>query len=288
MSPRIWTTLEVLRWTGGRFAEQGIESARVDAELLLAQVLGTTRVGLYTAHDQPLGESELAAFRELVKRRLAGEPVAYLRGEQEFWSLPLHVDARVLIPRPDTETLVEVVLRAARMLPRGPIRIADVCTGSGAVAIALARELPEAQVVATDLSRDALDVARRNVARHAVEARVTLREGDLTAPLDGEFAIIAANPPYVAREELASLAVEVRCEPRGALDGGPGGLDLIARLVAAALPLLTPGGTLAIEHGATQGAVVRELCGRAGLVDASTANDLAGHERVTSARRSSP
>jgi len=155
-----WTTLAVLSWTSGRFAERGIASARLDAEVLLAHVLKTNRVALYTGFDKPLEEAELAAYRELIKRRLAGEPVAYLVGEQEFWSLPLNVDARVLIPRRDTETLVEVGKRA------GGRRVADVATGSGAVAMALAKELPEATVVAADISADALAVARGNAERH--------------------------------------------------------------------------------------------------------------------------
>ena len=162
---RTWTTLEVLNWTAGKFSERGIESGRLEAEVLLAHVLKTTRVGLYTAFDKPLGKEELGAYRELVKRRLGGEPIAYLVGEQEFWSLPLAVDPRVLVPRRDTETLVEVALRHARACEVR--RIADLCTGSGAVAIALARECPAAEVVATDVNEDALSYPRPCVQSHA-------------------------------------------------------------------------------------------------------------------------
>jgi release factor glutamine methyltransferase len=275
-----WTTLSVLNWTKSRFADRGIASARLDAEVLLAHVLGKTRVALYTGFDQPLEEPELARYRELIKRRLAGEPVAYLVGEQEFWSLPLTVDPRVLIPRRDTETLVEVGRRA------GGRRLADVATGSGALALALAKELPEAAVVATDLSEDALTVARANVARHHLEARVELRAGDLLAPLGEEtFDLIVSNPPYVRTGELAGLAPEVKHEPRRALDGGADGLDLLRRLVPGARDRLAEGGTLAVEHGFDQGAAVRALFAAAGYRDVKTTPDLAALERVTEGKR---
>lgn len=285
-----WTTLKVLAWTAQRFADRGVPSARLDAEVLLAHALGTTRVGLYTAHDKPLSADELASYRDLVKRRLGGEPVAYLVGEQEFWSLPLYVDEHVLIPRRDTETLVEVALRAARALPADGLRLADVCTGSGAVAIALATELPTARIVATDVSEAALGVARKNVARHGLGERIELVAGDLVAPLAaagvaGALAIIASNPPYVPTGDLASLQPEVRREPRAALDGGPDGLDLLRRLIPAALPLLMPGGTLAVEHGHDQGAAVRALFAAAGYREVTTTRDLAGNDRVTAGLR---
>jgi release factor glutamine methyltransferase len=274
-----WTTLSVLGWTSNRFTERGIASARLEAEVLLAKVLKLSRVGLYTAFDRPLEEAELGAYRELIKRRLAGEPVAYLVGEQEFWSLPLHVDARVLIPRRDTETLVEVG-RAA-----GGKRIADVATGSGAVALALAVELPEAHIIATDVSEGALEVARQNVERHGLGERVELRAGDLVAPLDADLDLIVSNPPYVASADLATLAPEVRREPRGALDGGVDGLDLLRRLVPAAWSRLAPAGTLAVEHGHDQGARVRALFEAAGYTGVGTTRDLAGNDRVTAGKR---
>ena len=275
-----WTTLAVLSWTSGRFAERGIASARLDAEVLLAHVLKSNRVALYTGFDKPLEEAELAAYRELIKRRLAGEPVAYLVGEQEFWSLPLTVDPRVLIPRRDTETLVEVGKRA------GGVRVADVATGSGAVALALASELPEAAIVATDASADALAVARLNVERHNLAARVELRQGDLAAPLDADaHDLIVSNPPYVPSGAIAGLAPEVRREPRLALDGGPDGLDVLRRLVPGARARLAAGGTLAVEHGHEQGAAVRELFAAAGFSAIETTRDLAGNDRVTSGKR---
>lgn len=272
-----WTTLAVLSWTSGRFTEKGIASARLDAEVLLGHVLKLSRVQLYTSYDKPLLEAELGAYRELIKRRLAGEPVAYLIGEQEFWSLPLSVDARVLIPRRDTETLVEVG-RAA-----GGGRIADVATGSGAVALALAKELPEAAVVASDLSADALAVARANALRHA--PRVELVQGDLTEPLVGLFDLIVSNPPYVPSGDIADLSAEVRREPRGALDGGIDGLVLLRRLIPAARAKLSPGGMLAVEHGFDQGPAVRALFADAAYTKIATTKDLAGHERVTAGTR---
>jgi release factor glutamine methyltransferase len=280
-----WTTLKVLTWTTGRFTERGLDSPRLDAEVLLAHLLATDRVGLYTAFDQPLGDAELAAYRALIKRRLAGEPVAYLVGEQEFWSMPLFVSEAVLIPRRDTETLVEVALRAARQRPHGPIAIADVCTGSGCVALALAKELPAARVVASDVSAAALAVAQKNAARHDLGARVELVQGDLTAPLaaGAPYDLVVSNPPYVRSAE--ALSAEVRREPALALFGGADGLEIIARLVPAARDLLAVGGVLAIEHGFDQGAEVRASFSRAGLGEIATTKDLAGHERVTAGQR---
>ena len=272
-----WTTLAVLTWTQQKFAERGIGSARLDAEVLLAKVLGTTRVALYTGFDKPLHEKELAAYRELIRRRLAGEPVAYLVGEQEFWSLPLAVDSRVLVPRRDTETLVEAALRLAP----GARRLADIGTGSGAIVLALLKELPEATAIAVDASEDALAVARGNAERHGLAGRVTFVRGDLTAPLEGGFDLVVSNPPYVPRGDLAGLAPEVRREPRAALDGGPDGLDLLRRLIPAARAKLAPGGRLLVEHGFDQGPAVRALFEAAGYARVETVRDLAGHERIT-------
>jgi release factor glutamine methyltransferase len=283
-----WTPLRVLDWTTGRFAEAGIEPARLEAQLVIGHALGLSRVDLYTRFDQPLGKDELARTRELIKRRLAGEPTAYLIGSQEFWSLPLQVDRRVLIPRRDTETLVEHVLGA---LPdrAAPIALLDVATGAGPVALALARELAAARVVATDLSAGALEVAAANAAACGLADRVELRQGDLLAPLGaGErFAVIAANLPYIPTADVAGLSPEVQAEPRSALDGGPDGLDLIRRLVAAAPDHLEPGGLLALEHGFDQGDAVRGLLAPPRWTGATTVTDLGGQPRVTSARLAS-
>lgn len=282
----VWTPLRLLEWTTRRFAEAGIDSPRLAAQILLAHALRIDRVQLYVQHDKPLGPEELARYRELVKRRLAGEPVAYLTGQQEFWSLPLAVDARVLVPRRDTETLVELVLdqvdRAAAL------RIADIGTGSGAIALALARELPRAELVATDRSAEALALARENAARLKLADRVAFREGDLYAALaEGErFDVLASNPPYIASAEIDRLSPEVRREPRAALDGGPDGLDALRRLVAgAAAHLVAPGGLLALEHGFDQGPAVRALIDATGAFQpAATRADMGGQPRVSFSR----
>jgi release factor glutamine methyltransferase len=284
-----WTTLKVLEWTAKKFAEKQLPSARLDAEVLLAHTLSTNRVGLYTAFDQPLKPDELTKYRELIRRRLAGEPIAYLVGEQEFWSLLLAVDARVLVPRRDTETLVEAGLRAARGAGVNVRKIVDVCTGSGAVALALATELPEARVWATEISDGALAVARANVTRHELDERVVVLEGDLLPPSlvaeSAPFDLIVSNPPYVPTGDLAGLSAEVRAEPRLALDGGADGLDVIRRLAPLAFAALAPGGTFALEHGFDQGPAVRSLLASAGFADVGSTRDLAEHERVTAGRR---
>lgn len=282
-----WTPLRVLEWTTRRLATAGVDSARLEAQVLLAHALACDRVALYTMFDKPLAPEELGRYRDLVKRRLAGEPVAYLVGHQEFWSLDLAVDPRVLIPRRDTETVVELVLdqtpdRAA------PLEVADVATGAGPLALALARELLNARLVATDLSEDALAVARANAERLGLADRIDFRPGDLLAALpDGTaFDVLVSNPPYVRSGDIAGLSSEVRHEPRAALDGGADGLDALRRLAAATAGHLRPGGLLALEHGFDQAAAVRALLDAGGeLTPAATRADLAGQPRVTFARR---
>jgi release factor glutamine methyltransferase len=276
-----WTTLGVLDWTTQRFTEAGIASARLEAQILLAHVLGCSRVQLYTGFDKPLGDAELAAYRGLIKRRLAGEPVSYLVGETEFWGLPFHVEPSVLVPRPDTETVIEVA-RAARPDRAAACRILDLCTGSGVIAISLAREFPAAQVVATELSPEAAALARRNAARNAVADRVEVRDGDLFAPVAGErFDLIAANPPYIASPVIATLASEVRREPRLALDGGADGLVFYDRICGAARDHLVAGGAIVLEHGFDQADAVRARLVAAGFTDIALVHDLGKNPRVT-------
>ncbi|HUH04408.1 MAG TPA: peptide chain release factor N(5)-glutamine methyltransferase [Kofleriaceae bacterium] len=280
-----WTTLKVLDWTSQRFTQAGFESARLEAQVLLAHVLGCDRVALYTRFDQPLHPDELATFRELIKRRLAAEPLAYLVGEQEFWSLPFNVDARVLIPRRDTETLIELVLDETPDR-KAALRIADIATGSGAIAITLARELPNASVIATDISADALALARDNAARNQAADRVEFREGDLLAPLAGATVdILVANLPYIPTADLPTLPADVRREPRLALDGGPDGLDLLRRLVHAAPDTLAPGGLLALEHGFDQATAVADIItARDAFSEPRLRKDLGKQPRITYAR----
>jgi len=284
-APAKWTLLDVIKWTTARFTERQLDTPRLDAEILVAHALGLSRVQLYVQHDRPLTAAELAGIRELIKRRQAGESVAYVVGKKEFWGLELAVDARVLVPRPDTETLVEEG-RARLDEQKGEgERIADVGTGSGAIALALAKLRPAAALYAVDISPDALAVARANAERLGLA--VTFLEGDLAAPLAAHapFALIAANLPYIPRAELAGLAPEVRAEPALALDGGPDGLDLVRRLVAGAPALLRSGGALALEIGAGQADATAALLEAAGFQDLRRRRDLAGIDRVVSGVR---
>jgi release factor glutamine methyltransferase len=278
-----WTILDVLNWTTARFKERGMASPRLDAELLAAHAFGLSRVQLYTQFDRPLLADELAAYRELVRRRQGGEPVAYIVGRKEFWSLDLAVDDRVLIPRPDTEAAVE---EALSLLGDDARSVADVGTGSGAIALALAKARPGLAVFAGDISGGALEVARANAERLALA--VTFVEGHLLEPLasHGPFDLIVANLPYIPAADVEGLAPEVRSEPRLALvGGGNDGLDVVRALIARASDALRPGGALVLEIGAGQADATAALCEAAGLVDVRRRRDLGDIERVVSARR---
>lgn len=281
-----WRILDVLDWTRTFFASRGIESARLDAEVLLAHVLGLQRVMLYARFDQPLTAEERERYRDLVRRRAQREPVAYLVGEREFWSVNLTVRPGVLIPRPDTETLVQLALD--RIPTDGAVRVLDVGTGSGAVALALAAERPRIEVWATDVSPAALEVAAQNAARLECADRVRVVRGDLLPPAadsPARFDLVVANLPYIPTADLAGLMPDVRDhEPVEALDGGPNGLSLVRRLIDAAPPRLAPGGALLLEAGSAEiPAVAAALIG-AGYRDVETHRDLAGQLRVATAR----
>lgn len=354
----------MVAWMQSDFAERGLESPRLDAELLVAHVLGVPRLHLYLDLDRPIGPEELATLRDLVRRRRDREPVAYLVGAKDFWKGRFRVDARVLVPRPDTETLVERAVsllrgdvipegdahveafaeelddleddpedskdasgeshvvddgadetgeraqtgtegsiaegvstsdgskaRGARApkkttapatpkssaLPDGPV--IDLCTGSGCVVVSLAGEVPDRTYFATDLSSDAIDVARENAQTAAVE--VSLAVGDLFAGLEGPFALVVANPPYVEDAEIPTLAPEVaKHEPRLALAGGTDGLDVVRRLATQAFARLVRGGALLVEVGADQGPRAAEIFRSAGFADVRVIQDLAGRDRV--------
>ncbi len=280
MTAEAWTPLRLLGWTQGFFAQRGVDAPRLTAELLLASALGCDRVRLYLDFDKPLGEPELARYRALVKRRAEGEPTAYLVGAREFFGRRFQVDARVLVPRPETELLVEAALAA---LPEGGAAL-DLGAGSGAVAVSLALGRPGARVTAVDLSAEALEVARANAA--ALGAAVELLAGDLFAPLPAgaRFDVIASNPPYVPTGELAGLQREVRREPRLALDGGPDGLAVLRRIVAEAPRWLSPGGALLLEMHESHLEALPALCLAAGFAAAEARRDLAGLPRLTVAR----
>jgi release factor glutamine methyltransferase len=258
-----------------------VDAPRLTAELLLAQALSCDRVRLYLDFDKPLGAPELAAFRALVKRRAEGEPTAWILGRREFHGRPFKTDARALVPRPETEALVEVALAA---LPEGGALL-DLCTGTGCVAISVALSRPGARVVATDLSPDALALATENAAALGA-ATVELRAGDLWAavPDGARFDVIASNPPYVPSGELPGLSREVRREPFLALDGGPDGLAVLRRIVAGAAGRLVPGGTLALEMHESHREALPRMCAEAGLVAAEVRRDLAGLPRLVVAR----
>ncbi|MHA7629583.1 peptide chain release factor N(5)-glutamine methyltransferase [Corallococcus sp. M7] len=280
MMSDVWTIRRILTWTTGHFEKRGVDAPRLTAEILLAHVLKTGRVRLYVDLDRPLSKDELAAFKALIERRLAGEPTNYLTGAKEFYNRPFKVDARVLIPRPETELLVEAVLHA---VPKdAPSRVLDVCTGSGCIAISVAAERPQATVLATDLSRDACALARENAQALGVAERVSVLEGDLFSPLppDATFRVVVSNPPYIDSGDIAGLSAEVRREPRLALDGGPDGLVALRRVIQGARRVLEPGGLLALEMGETQGSAVLELLRAAGYSDARVEKDLERRERM--------
>lgn len=278
-----WTIGALLRWATDDFRARGIENPSLDAELLLASALGTTRVQLVVNAARLLDAEELARFREVVKRRRAREPIAYLLGSREFYGRTFRVDARVLVPRPDTETLVEVALARTRDRSMS-MRALDVCTGSGCVAVSLARERPTARVVGADISEDALAVARANALRLGAY-NVAFRRADLFEGLTpfGPFDVVVANPPYIPTGEIEGLAPEIRVfEPRLALDGGAGGLDVIRRVVEGARALLVPGGVLAVEVGAGQARDVEALFRARAYAGVEAARDYGRIERVVS------
>lgn len=285
-----WTVGRLLTWTTDWLAGRGSDSPRLDAEVLLAAVRGCPRILLYTAFDEPVGEDQRSRFRDLVRRRGGGEPVAYLVGSREFFSLSFEVNPATLIPRPETEGLVIRLLDLwkQRGAATGP-RLVDVGTGSGAIGITLATRLPGASVLATDRSAAAVAVAGCNAERHRVADRVDLVVADLLnhPTAAGPWDFIISNPPYVREDEFDSLPSDVRLyEPREALVAGPTGCELIARLLPQAAQRLAPGGWLLVEVGpATAAEAERLVAGTTGLVAEPTLPDAAGLPRILQARR---
>ena len=270
--------LEVLQGAAEWLRGRSVESPRLNAEHLLAHLLGKRRLDLYLEFDRPLGETELAPLRELLRRRAAGEPLQHLLGTAEFCGRTFRCDRRALVPRPETEELVDHVIgRLRRAPPAGPV--ADVGTGSGVIALSLALALPGLRVLAIDLSADALALARENGEHHATGDRVRWLEGDLLGPADASLGAVVANLPYVPSADLAGLAPEVRRDPARALDGGPDGLALIARLLPQAAEKLLPGGLLALEFGAGQGGALKELLAAGPWHNVEILTDLQGRER---------
>lgn len=286
-TPTVWTIKALLSWTTEFLASKGIESSRAEAQILLAHVLKCSKVDLLVRYDEQPTDAERTRFRELIQRRVAGWPVAYLVGTRDFYLLTFEVTPAVLVPRPETETLVLEAL--GYLKPLEAPAVLDLGTGSGCIAISIAHQKKEARVTAVDISPDALAVAKRNAVRHGVAERIEFLNGDLFAPLapGGTFDLIVSNPPYIAPDEFSSLAPDVRDhEPRIALEGGSDGLAFYRRIAAGVGPFLKPGGRLLMEIGYTQEESVREIVGRqAGLEVGPTIKDMSGNPRVVGARR---
>jgi release factor glutamine methyltransferase len=283
-------TVEVARRAlSARFREQGIDSAELDARLLAGAALGLDLTGLMTATTRIITQHESARLENFTQRRLAGEPVARVLGVKEFWGLPLQLSPATLVPRPDTETVVELALeicRVERSIHPQP-RIADIGTGSGAILLALLSELPDATGIGTDISPSALCTARDNAARLGLAPRAAFVACDYAAALSGAFDLIVSNPPYIRSADIPRLDREVReYDPRGALDGGTDGLDAYRAIVPQAARLLAPGGTLIVEAGSGQSGAITELMSASGLTSVRAPKaDLAGIPRAVSGRK---
>lgn len=269
------------------FQAQGLRTSRLDAEVLLASYLNKERTWLFIHAGQEMDAAEVAAFNCWVARRQQGEPVAYIVGRKEFWSLDFAVDPRVLIPRPDTEVLVEEVLKALEFSNASGPEILDVGTGSGAIAVALAHERPDARITATDISLDALAVAAGNAERNQAASRITFLAGSFFKPVEGCFDIIVSNPPYIAAGDYAQLAAGVKnFEPRAALLAGKEGMDCYEKIIPQAVRYLKPGGCLLLEIGDGQKEQIEGLFRRCGMYrDVAFRKDYAGRWRVVKAGR---
>lgn len=288
-----WTVRRLLEWTAPFFARKGVDAPRMSAELLLAHVLAIPRIRLYTDYERVLPDDVLARFRELVKRAGEHEPIAYLTGRAHFFELEFEVTRDTLIPRPETETLVEAALNIIKVQPglEAP-RVLDLCTGTGCVAAAIARRAKAATVVATDVSEAAVAVARRNVERLGLADRVTVHQGDLYDALAsavdaGPFHVITANPPYIRSGDVERLDRNVReYEPLSALDGGPDGLALHRRILAGAAGRLAAGGRVLLEIAFDQGPAALDVAAHfPEFDDAKVLKDLAGRDRVLAVRK---
>ncbi len=278
----LWTIQKILAWTSAYFSDKGLDSPRLDAELLIAHALDFDRTRLYMELNKPLQEVERTAIRSLVRRRAQREPVAQIIGWRGFWKHEFKVDSRVLTPRPDTERLVERAIEV--MVNTDGARIVDVGTGSGCIAISLALDLPHCEVLAVDRCSDALAVAKANGERLAM-GRVEWLQGDLLSPVHSPINLVVSNPPYIPSNDIDNLMPEVaRFEPRSALDGGPDGLEVIDRLVGQAERVLAPGGYLMLEIGHDQGQhMLAMLDSYSGFKNCRLIKDYGGRDRVVEA-----
>lgn len=276
-----WTVKRILDWTVQFLKERGSDTPRLDAEILLASARKCQRIQLYTQFDQTLSDDQRAVMRDLVKRRGAAEPVAYLVGHREFFSLDFDVRPGVFIPRPDTEILVLAALDVLK--DRTSPQALELCSGSGCISVAIARNHPTVQITAVELSPQVIETTRSNVLKHQVDDRVAVLQGDLFSPLAAEtrFDLIVSNPPYVQQGEIAGLAADIRDhEPHLALNGGEDGLDVIRRLVRESVARLKPGGWLMFELSPEQADAAVQLMNMAGYVHVGVRNDLSGQARV--------
>jgi len=281
---KAWQTLELIRVTAEYLQTKSVDAPRLCAEKLLAHVLGCDRIDLYTGFDKPVGDDKLGAFRELVRRRAAREPIQHLIGKTEFWSVDIRCDARALVPRPETELLVEAALDL--LCETETPKIADIGTGTGCIAIAIALELPKATIVASDCSAEALELAGENIRAHELSSRISLLAGDLVAPflengMKGAFDLVVSNPPYVTSAEMSALQPEVRDhDPAMALCGGEHGLDLIRRLLHETPPVLRADGSIILEIGDGQSEAARRLMDGTAWMVTKVLPDHAGVERI--------
>jgi release factor glutamine methyltransferase len=287
-SEQTWTVGSLLNWTASFLAQKQCESPRIDTEVLLAHVLDCQRIDLYgIRHGEQASDDVRQRYRELIRKRIEGCPVAYLVGRKEFFSLVFEVSPAVLIPRPDSEVAVMECLAIAK--PLASLRVLDIGTGSGNLAVALARHHPGAQVTAVDISADALQIAGRNAESHGVAGRVTFLQGDMFAPLTASepFDVVISNPPYIPTADMPRLPVGVRdFEPRQALDGGTSGFEVFERLITGACQHLRQGGWLIVEIGAPQESEARRRLEAVGSYELlPTVRDFSGHPRVVKARR---
>ena len=293
MSPKTWTIKNLLKVTTGYLQEKQIENPRMTAEVLLAHQLNIDRVTLYINFDQPLNESEISGYRSLIKRRIQREPLQYITGVQEFWSLDFIVNPQVLIPRPESELLVELAinqLKPPNAFEDHPPKILDLGTGCGALAISLAKEVQEAKIWATDISSGALKLANLNAKKHGVADRIKFKHGDLWNPLinqDITFDIIISNPPYIACEEYNDLPPEIRdYEPRSALDGKGDGMYYIEKILKGGLHFLNTGGLILLEMAPDQTNEALSLIGQIkGYGESSRIKDYSHRYRVVMAQR---
>jgi len=284
-----WTIQKLLTWITDFLTQKDVDAPRLSAELLLSHVLGLKRIELYTQYNKPVPQEQLETLRELVKRAGQHEPVAYLVGRAEFYSIEFEVTSDCLIPRPETELLVQRAIEFLRQRQGAPF-VCDLCTGCGVIAVAIAKNVPEAKVIATDISAGALAVATRNVEKHNLQERIELRPGDLFEPLIpplDQFDVIAINPPYVSAAEYETLDRNVKdYEPRIALYAGDGGLDVYRRIAEKVGPFLKPEGILLLEIGYLQGPTVREFLEQTGLfAQIQVEKDFEKRDRVVIAQR---